>query len=130
MDQTMQLFQNYLEIFRIALQVHNLKQAFKNHMCISSETYLYYELNYVLENIFQNNVFRKKNIETVLIVIKTCIFHHKKVSHIHCGYSTEFVHFITPQVNSSFICLCKTRGLVYHTTQEEGLIQSHYSTYN
>jgi len=39
-------------------------------------------------------------------------FPHKKNSHTHCVYSTEFVHFITSCVNPSISVHCKNSWLV------------------
>lgn len=57
------------------------------------------------------SLFRNKNKTKAIDFNPKCIFFsYKRGPHTHCVYSTEFVHFITPRVNSSYLVTAKTRG--------------------
>lgn len=77
--------------------------------------------------IFPRNysLFRNKNKTKATDFNPKCIFPYKRGPHTHYYYSTEFVHFITPRVNSSLSGHCEELvANMCNTTQEEVLLSS------
>lgn len=58
------------------------------------------------------SLFRNKNKTKAIDFNPKCIFPYKRGPHTHCVYSTEFVHFVTPRVNSSLSGHCKNSWLI------------------